>query len=54
MKRCVLFVIAILSLAACTRSVELDVQKGTLALVAKTESPAATKTVVEGSTLVYW
>ena len=54
MKRSVLFIIAILLLAACTQSVELDVQKGTLALVAKTESPAATKTVVEGATLVYW
>ncbi len=54
MKKSVLFVIVILSLAACTRSVELDVQKDTLALVAKTESPAASRTVVEGSTLVYW
>lgn len=45
---------AIFTLAACTRYEEFDFSKADLTLVAKTESPAETKTIVEDETHVYW
>ena len=45
---------AIFTLAACTRYEEFDFSKADLTLVAKTESPVETKTIVEDETHVYW
>ena len=45
---------AIFALAACTRHEEFDFSKADLTLVAKTESPEETKTIVEDETHVYW
>ena len=45
---------AILSLVACSRNQEVDVPDANLALFARTESPADTKTVVESGVHVYW
>ena len=50
-----LFIVAVyVALTACTRSQEMDVPEGDMTLVARTEMPAETKTVVEGETHVYW
>ena len=45
---------AILSLVACTRTQELDVPAGSLSLLARTELPAGSRTVVESGTRVSW
>ena len=45
---------AALSLVACSRNQEIDVPDAKLALFARTESPADTKTVVESGVHVYW
>ena len=46
--------VAILGLIGCTRNQEIDIQENGLTLVARTESPADTKTVVEEGVHVYW
>ena len=45
---------ATLLFVSCTRSQELDVPKGGLALLAVTEGSAPSKTILEGGTHVYW
>lgn len=51
-----LFVAVTVLIAAvgCTRSQEMDIQKGDMNLVAKTETPGGSRTVVEDGTHVYW
>ena len=44
----------LLSLSACTRSEEMDTPDPNMTLIARTENPAETKTIVEGGTHVYW
>ena len=45
---------ALLSLAACTQEREIDIPGADMSLIARTESPAGTKTIVQGETHVYW
>ena len=45
---------AVLGLIGCSRNQEIDVPDANLALFARTESPADTKTVVESGVHVYW
>ena len=45
---------AVLGLIGCTRNQEIDIQENGLTLMARTESPADTKTVVEEGVHVYW
>lgn len=53
-KRFYLGLVALFSLAACTRSQEWVVPEGDLALFAVTEGSAQSRTVVEDETHVYW
>lgn len=46
--------VAVLGLIGCTRNQEIDIQENGLTLMARTESPADTKTVVEEGVHVYW
>lgn len=45
---------ALLCLSACTRNEEMDTPDPNMTLIARTEGPAETKTVVSGETHVYW
>ena len=54
MRKSLCFAAALLSLAACTREIAVDVPEGEMVLVARTERPTATRTVLEGGTFVYW
>lgn len=54
MRKSLCFAAALLSLAACTREIAVDVPEGEMVLVARTERPAATRTVLEGGTFVFW
>ena len=55
MKKSLFFgLIVFLGLLGCTRNQEIDIQENGLTLIARTEMPAETKTVVEGGTHVYW
>lgn len=54
MKKTLFLVAALVSLAACTSRLETDIPEANMTLIAKTESPADTRTVVEGETHVYW
>lgn len=45
---------ALLSLVSCTRSQEFDAPVAGMTLIARTEMPAETKTMVEDGTRVYW
>ena len=55
MKKSLFFgLIAVLGLLGCTRNQEIDIQENGLSLIARTEMPAETKTVVEGGTHVFW
>ena len=52
-----LFLIALVSLVACSRTKELDIpviHDDGFTIIAKTEAPAETRTVVESGTHVYW
>ena len=46
--------VAILGLIGCTRNQEIDIQENGLTLLARTESTADTKTVVEEGVHVFW
>ena len=46
--------VAVLGLIGCTRNQEIDIRENGLTLVARTESPADTKTVVEEGVHVFW
>ena len=54
MRKSLFFAAVLLALAACTREREIDIPDADMSLVAKTESPAGTRTIVEGETHVYW
>ena len=54
MRKSLFFAAALLALAACTREVAVDVPEGDITLVARTEAPAGSRTIVEGETHVYW
>ena len=54
MKKSLFFAASLLALAACSQEVNIEVPVGDLTLIAKTETSAETKTVVEGETHVYW
>ena len=46
--------VILLGLTGCTRNQEIEIKEDGLALFARTESPADTKTVVESGTHVFW
>ena len=50
----ILGIAAALSLVACTRNQEIDIPDANLSLIAITERPADSKTIVESGTHVYW
>lgn len=54
MKKIIFLAAAIVSLVSCTRTQEVDIPDNRLTLLAKTETSADTRTVVEGETHVYW
>ena len=54
MKKSLFFAAALFALAACTREMDNDSPKADMSLVARTETPAESRTVVEGETHVYW
>lgn len=54
MKKSLCIAAALSVLAACSREVDFEVPAGDMTLVARTETPADTRTVVEGGTHVYW
>ena len=54
MKKSLFFAASLLALAACSQEVNIEVPVGDLTFIAKTETSAETKTVVEGETHVYW
>lgn len=54
MKKSFFLAAALLALAACSRSGEIDVPDDDLTLFAYTESPAESRTAVEDKTHVYW
>ncbi len=54
MKKIIFLAAAIVSLVSCTRTEEGDIPDNRLTLLAKTETSADTRTVVEGETHVYW
>ena len=54
MRKSLFFAAALLALAACTREANVNVPAGDKTLVARTESSAGTRTIVEGETHVYW
>lgn len=47
-------VTVLIAVVGCTRSQEMEIQKGDLTLVAKTESSNGSRTIVEDGTHVYW
>ena len=54
MKKSLFFAAALLTLAACTREMNVDTPAGKMIITARTETSADTRTVVEGETHVYW
>lgn len=54
MKKSLFIAAALLSLVACTREVDIEVPTNNVTLIARTETSADTKTVVEGETHVFW
>ena len=54
MKKILIGLAAALSLVACTRNQEIDIPDANLSLIAITERPAESKTIVESGTHVYW
>ena len=54
MRKSLFFAAALLALAACTREVAVEVPEGDITLVARTEAPAGSRTIVEGETHVWW
>ena len=54
MKKTLLFAAALLVLASCTREVDVEIPDGGVTLTARTEGSAASRTIVEGETHVYW
>ena len=54
MKKSLFFAAALLALAACTREMAFDTSEGGMTLVAKMEGSAATRTVVEGGSHIFW
>ena len=54
MKKTMLFAAALLVLASCTREVNFETPDGGVTLTARTEGSAASRTIVEGDTHVYW
>ena len=54
MKKSLFLVAALVVLAACARNQEIDIPNANLTLIATTEAPADTKTIVEGGIHVYW
>ena len=54
MKKTMLFAAALLVLASCTREVDVEIPDGGVTLTARTEGSAASRTIVEGETHVYW
>ena len=54
MKKSLFFAAALLSLAACTREMDVKTPVGEMTITARTETSADTRTVVEGQTHVYW
>ena len=54
MKKSVCIATALLVLAACSREANFEAPEGNMTLIAKTETSADTRTIVEGETHVYW
>ena len=54
MKKSLFIAAALLTLAACTREMNIDTAAGDMTITARTETSAETKTIVEGQTHVYW
>ena len=54
MKKTMLFAAALLVLASCTREIHVEIPDGGVTLTARTEGSAASRTIVEGDTHVYW
>ena len=54
MKKSLFFAAALFTLAACTREASIDTSAGNMIITARTETPANTRTIVEGETHVYW
>ena len=54
MRKSLFLAAALLALAACTREMDVKFPTGDGTLIARTENPAATRSIVEGETHVYW
>ena len=54
MKKSLYITAALLTLAACSREMNIDTPAGDMTITARTETSAETKTIVEGQTHVYW
>lgn len=54
MKKSLFIAAALLTLAACSREMNIDTPAGDMSITARTETSADTRTVVEGQTHVYW
>ena len=54
MKKSLFIAAALLTLAACTREMDVNTPAGNMTITARTETSADTRTVVEGETHVYW
>lgn len=54
MKKSLYIAAALLTLAACSRVMNIDTPAGDMIITARTETSADTRTVVEGETHVYW
>ncbi len=54
MRKYLFLAAALLALAGCTSRLETDIPETNMTLIARTESSAASRTVVEGETHVYW
>ena len=54
MKKSLFFAASLLTLAACSREMDVIIPTGDMTITARTETSADTRTVVEGSTHVYW
>ena len=54
MRKNLFFAAAVLTLAACTREMDVKTPVGEMTITARTETSADTRTVVEGQTHVYW
>ena len=54
MKKTLFIATALLALAACSREIGIEIPANDVILIARTETSADTRTVVEGETHVYW